>query len=281
MLAQKLQPLIVQPVAPFVERGELMTALEEAVDMTCMGLRAIMPDECSILAPGLGWTVGEISAHLLTVARRAIFDRRRSSSTADLARLNELCLAELLERDPYRIADLLEADMHTVLTHIFPRIPDDQPLPFHAGAMITIRPLMAIMLGEFLVHGYDATRALGCNLPVDPCAAALAWRGIASLLPIWLRKDISASIHETYHIDLCDGRPPVALRIANRRLTVSLVDEPVGVGGHSGAARHWAMEDAESVVRIDPVTLLLAFPYRRIPASDPALARLAAMFEPL
>jgi uncharacterized protein (TIGR03083 family) len=281
MLAQKLHPLIVQPVTPFVDRGELMAALEEYTDMSIMRLRAICPHESSTLVPGLGWTVGETVAHVLIVVRRMISDKRRSSSPADLARLNELCLAEQLERDPQRIADLLEADLHTVLTQIFPRTPDDLRFPFHAGVTTTIRPVMASLLGEFLLHEYDVARALGCRSPIESHMAALTWRGIVGLLPAWLRKDISASVNETYLIDPCDGRPPVALRIANRRLTVSLVDEPVGVGRHTDPTRHSAIDGADYVVRIDPGDLLLTFPYGRTPASDPALARLAAMFEPL
>jgi hypothetical protein len=42
-----------------------------------------------------------------------------------------------------------------------------------------------------------------------------------------------------------------------------------------------ANKRADFVLRVDPVDFLFTFPYGRRPATDPAIARLVSLFEPV
>ena len=148
---------------------------------------------------GLDWNVGETIAHVLTVVRRGFADRRRSSAAAETASLNEVCLEETPERDPRALAELLRADVHTALDVVFPKIPDDREFPFHGGVTTTMTPALHVVLGEFVIHGYDVAHATGHPWPITDHEAMLLVPG--ELLGAWLRP---GAPDETYELRLGD-----------------------------------------------------------------------------
>src|SRR4029453_16768100 len=115
----------------------------EVVGRRLVGLLAAVPDP---QAPtrGLAWTLGETSLHLTHgPARYADFARGRALPEPNTRRY----LAETAE---------LSA------TH---------PVPFFGEVTIELAAQSAILLGEFVVHGYDVARSIGRTWPIHPAPA--------------------------------------------------------------------------------------------------------------
>jgi uncharacterized protein (TIGR03083 family) len=212
------------------------------------------PSDAGLPVAGLDWNVGETIAHVLTVVRRGFADRRRSSAAAETASLNEVCLEETPERDPRALAELLRADVHTALDVVFPKIPDDREFPFHGGVTTTMTPALHVVLGEFVIHGYDVARATGHPWPITDHEAMLLVPG--ELLGAWLRP---AAPDETYELRL-GGEPPIRFEVCGGSLLV---------GPGTGS----------TVIAMDPVAFVLGF-YNRVPVTDPGLVQLQRRFAP-
>ncbi len=247
-----------------LERGELMTGLEAAGKRFTALLRSLAPGDEIKPCEGLIWNVGDVAVHVLTVVRRSLGDRRRTSSPAELAQLNALGLNEIPERDPHKIAELIDADMDIIIHRVYPKVADDRRFPFHSGTTIGARQALAITLGEFTLHGWDIAHACGKEWVIDPHIAALAWRGFLDPLHAWLKKDAAADLSESYLFEL-EGE--------EGRTRLCLTDGTLHIEYNVNRS------DDDFVIRIHPVDLLFVFPYGRRPAADAALARLAALFE--
>jgi uncharacterized protein (TIGR03083 family) len=235
-----------------------MAALHEASSRFIDLAAGVSPVQASQRVPWLDWTVGETVAHVLTVIRRGYRDPRRSASAEETAGLNQVCLEELEERDPTALAELLRTDVHTALDLVYPKIPDDREFPFHGGVTTTMTPALHVVLGEFVIHGYDVARALGLPWPISDDEAMLLVPG--ELMGAWLREDAP---DERYELRLGD-HDPIGFAISGGRL---VVDETAPTSDDVG------------IISADPLTMILTF-YGRIPTSDPVLQRLLSRFVP-
>jgi hypothetical protein len=198
--------------------------------------------------------VGGTIAHVLTVIRRGYADPRRSASAAETVALNQLCLDETPERDPTVLADLLRRDVHTALDVVYPKISDDREFPFHGGVTTTMTPALHVVLGEFVIHGYDVARALDVPWSISDHEAMLLVPG--EPIGAWLRPGVP---DERYELRLGD-QPPISFAIRDGRLDVG-----PGEGG--------------DVIAASPVEMVLTF-YGRVPTEDPILTRLLSRFVP-
>lgn len=210
--------------------------------------------DASLPVPGLEWDVGATVAHVLTVVRRGFADRRRSTSAEATAVLNQQCLDETPDRDLSALAAQLRADVHTALDLVFPKIADDREFPFHGGVTTTLTPALRIVLGEYVIHGFDVARATGRPWTITDAEALLVVPG--ELMSAWVRPDTP---EETYELRLGD-RLPLRLELGPSRLRVT-----PGTGG--------------IVVSMAPADFVLGF-YNRIPVTDEGLAALQRRFIP-
>jgi uncharacterized protein (TIGR03083 family) len=240
-------------------RAEVMAALQDASNRFIALADSVAPAEATRPVPGLDWTVGDTIAHVLTVIRRGYADPRRSATAAETADLNQICLDEVEERDPVALTSRLRADVHTALDLVYPKIPDDREFPFHGGVNTTMTPALHVVLGEFVIHGYDVSRALGRPWPISTHEAMLLVPG--ELIGAWLRPGVP---DESYQLRLGD-EPPIWFAIRNGRLVVSPADE--------------SRDHDAAVITAEPVDMVLSF-YGRIPCHDPALTRLLSRFVP-
>jgi hypothetical protein len=76
---------------------------------------------------------------------------------------------------------------------------------------------LAVLLGEFLVHGHDIAAAVGRPWRLAPAEAALVCRGVAPLLGAWLAP-AAGSAHIAYVLELAVDTPPLILSVSNGQL---------------------------------------------------------------
>jgi hypothetical protein len=247
------------------DRNELTIALEKSSRQFCEMVRSLSEEEADKPVINSEWSVGQTATHVLTVVRRLTVDRRRSQSAVETALLNQQCLEEMPQQGMPEVAHQIEEGMQAALTTVYPRIPEDKMLPFHGGTKISLVGGMAVVLGEFLLHGYDIAKNTGRNWEIEPHLAYLNWRGIAEVFPAWLNAGAAADLNETYLFRFEGETTPVSLVFKDGKVEVT-TEEP---------------EDANFIIAASPVEVLLTFPYGRINANEPALDRLASFFEPI
>lgn len=204
--------------------------------------------------PRLEWNVAETVAHVLTVVRRGFADRRRSESAEATAALNQTVLDELPERDLGALAELLRADVHTALDVVFPKVPEDRVFAFHGGMQTTMTPALRIVLGEYVVHGWDIACATDRPWTITEAESLLLVP--SGLLSAWVRPEAP---EQRYELRL-KGHPPLLFEIGPGRLQVS-----EGTGGE--------------VITMDPFDFTLAF-YGRVVPDDDVVWRFLANFVP-
>ncbi|MFY1632572.1 maleylpyruvate isomerase N-terminal domain-containing protein [Solwaraspora sp. WMMB335] len=135
------------------------------------------------------WTVAESAAHVLTVAMLylSLVDDTASplqapgldvilpSTNVDtIAEVNELLLRHYAERDPDLLAAQLADAIDAILTAT-ERIPPERTVRWLGGARVPVAGLMAHLVSELLLHGWDMARALGRPWVIPDEHAALHW----------------------------------------------------------------------------------------------------------
>lgn len=160
-------------------RTELHAALDAAHQRFSALVRAIPAESAGRpVAACPGWSAADLAAHVLTVYRRALGDRRRSATPEETAALNATCLSEVPERDPAVLADLLDADGPASFA-VLRGFPTDFSFRFHGGGRTTVVPVTAVILAELLIHGRDLADAVDAEWVIPPAEAELVLRGVS------------------------------------------------------------------------------------------------------
>jgi len=177
-------------------RAELLAAASRVGSL----LRAAPAGDVPV--PGLSWSVGQVGAHLVSVARR--YDRMLGGMPfpESLSALNEADLVAVGTLDPAELADLLEAETSNLLERLGED--GDQPVPFF-GMRHTALGVGGILLGELLLHGLDLARALGRPWRIRSDQAMAVTRGLLPTLPNFLASGASERGAGAYHLHLRGG----------------------------------------------------------------------------
>jgi uncharacterized protein (TIGR03083 family) len=219
----------------------------EVVGRRLVGLLEAVPDP---QAPtrGLAWTLGETSLHTAGgPGRYADFARGRAlpEPTIDLGPVSRQRMAAESERAPSVLARRLETDTHRYLAETA-ELPATHPVPFFGGLTIELAAQSAILLGEFVVHGYDVARSIGRPWPIEAAHARLIVAGVTAVLPRYVDRERAAGLSATYQVRLRGG-PSFQLRFDRGTATVG----PPQPGA------------ADCRLTADPVTFLLVAYWRR------------------
>lgn len=219
----------------------------EVVGRRLVELLAAVPDP---QAPtrGLAWTLGETSLHIAGgPGRYADFARGRAlpEPTIDLGPVSRQRLAAESERAPSVLARRLEADTRRYLAETA-ELPATHPVPFFGGVTIELAAQSAILLGEFVVHGYDVARSIGRPWPIEAAHARLIVAALTAVLPRYVDQEAAAGLTATYQVRLRGG-PSFQVRFDRGTATV----RPQQPGA------------ADCRLTVDPVTFLLVAYWRR------------------
>ena len=247
------------------ELSEMLDALERAGDAFVKLLRQLDAEDAVRPVPGMTWTVGETAAHMLTIIRRGLGDRRRSASIEGLAELNDQAIGEVAEREPLALATLLEQDMREYLPRLR-TVPDDAardiPVELHAGVHAELPTALSYQLFDFLAHGLDIASATRRSWTIDPASAVLTLRAALPALRPWVLDDAVAGPRQ---------RVAFTFPGADFALVVEIGD---------GEYRVSSQPRDEEAAETDPVTLFLAIGGRG-EATDAVAKQLAPNFRPI
>lgn len=222
--------------------------------------------------PGLEWTVAETAAHVLTVVRRGLGDRRRSDTPAGTAEVNAVALGELTVRDPKTIGMEIARDSAVVARRVLPQVMDvDALIPFHAGMRVRALDAFGVMLAELVVHGHDIATALDARPETPPEHAILALRAALAVSPGWLDPAQRQGPPRRFLLDVAGIPHMIEAVISTEGLEVHLCPDD---------STDDSREQPRSGVSLEPLAALLALAHR-VEADDPDLRELAAALLPL
>lgn len=202
------------------------------------------------------WSVRDVGVHLTHVFdhyREILDGGGAGAQTFDEAARNTQAFmdASPLTAAP-DIADELDAGSKRFLERVH-RIDGDPIVPYVGGIPVASSCIVAIVLGEILVHGYDIARASGSPWPIDRHGAALTLKGISAVTVHFVDKERAAGFRARYDVGL-RGETHLHYVFDDGQLRI---EEP-------------SREPVDVHISADPATLLL-MGYGRISPVKPAL----------
>ena len=186
------------------------TAIRQALDATVPRLTATLravPDG-SLPLQGMRWRTGDLGAHLAQTA--TVFTQAvRGEVTAYgedgtfSAEVDQQLVDELPERNPARLADLIE-ERYAGLKEASDGRPDDELLPRFQG--YSIAGLHAVWVLDLSVHGHQIGAAASRPFAVDNAAMRLA---LSTVLPFAFHPDGARGLRATYAMHIKGTEPIV------------------------------------------------------------------------
>ena len=205
--------------------GEVRVAIQEVASQAAKLIQSI--PETRAPARGLGWTVGETAAHLVTGFRLytdwATGRGRPDWGVDEIAVNNARFIAQIPEGRATALADdLVEAARGFLAATA--DLPGDQPFPWYEGQALRLTSALCIVLGELLVHGYDIAKSVGRTWPIDPRQARLVIAGgLIPALPLFVNSGTARGVKATYDVRLRGG-PRFIARFNDGGLTIAPTD---------------------------------------------------------
>jgi uncharacterized protein (TIGR03083 family) len=187
------------------DRTTVFTAIDEVAE-GLINMVQQAPDLAVRVPATPDWTVGQVFAHVVTVAPRYCRGPRQlgrwTEHTGELCDLNADELATLDTTDITALVGRLRAAIDE-FARLLDEFGDDQPsYRFHGGQRVRADVAAGILLGELVVHGHDIARALHAPWPIKPNHVELIQQGLTPILPGWLDPDRAANHTATYEVQL-------------------------------------------------------------------------------
>jgi len=263
-----LTRLIPQPDGVVTEaRSVVLERLEPALLASVERVATLVLDAPDLLVrvPRSEWTMLDVLRHLVTVTPRyARWPEGRQVTAVGPQQLAELNAADLREPDVDDVASLcarLRDELGSVLTQIRGHGLGQPTYAFHGGGRVRADSALRIVLGEYLIHGWDMAQALGhpWPWPIEPASAWMVLEALQPILPGWVDPSRAQGLTATFEIRVRGfGRRVWAFR--RGRLEVD----------------HASVGNRDVVLSADPVAFLLVADRRESPWKHIARGRLAA-----
>jgi uncharacterized protein (TIGR03083 family) len=226
-----------------------LDAFRNAVVRTAQLWRRIESPDVPV--PLLDWTAAETATHVVGDLRdyTTALNRHRNGYMTHAnppteppsklsTKVNARHLEEVSERNPHRLADMLEDAARAYLAVAESAAPSaDIATP--NGLVLAPSTMTCLLLGEQLVHGLDIARSADVPWPISDADALLVIPGVLSIAPQYLRPSRAAGTRSSYELRMRGGCR-YRMDIADGTATVSA-----------------AGERADCVITADPVAFLL------------------------
>lgn len=191
-------------------------------------LVASLPDATAAITPGT-WTVRECAVHLV-VETEGIIELALGapapyvySGAAEFSAEGAAKIADIPEADPRKLAGLL-ADVAARMVEAAAGRSGEQPVDFW-GRQEDLSRLVALVLGEFVMHGYDIAKAVGRPWPIEASTAQVAMYGYAPRFDLCVTSDVGGHT-AAYLIEVRDG-PSSVVRFTDGKLSLEPPGAPV------------------------------------------------------
>jgi hypothetical protein len=231
--------------------AQARAALADAVARSAQLWRSIADSAAPV--PGLAWTAGQTAAHVVGDMREytealtrhvngdhaAIYVPDGSPAQVRTG-VNDRHLVDVSERDPRRLADMLEETAASYLA-VASAIDASEHVAVLTADGLVLEPAMmtCLLLGEQLVHGLDIARAAQRPWSISHDDALLVIPAVLALAPKYLRPSRTKNLNISFELRMRGG-PRYRLAIDN------------GTGAVTVAG-----EKADCVITAEPVTFLL------------------------
>jgi hypothetical protein len=249
----------------------IRTSLKETGDRFA-GLVTSAPDPHAKVTAH--WSVADAAAHVMAIAWLdtallqpgadlppvpGLADRLPVTTVDGINGLNDLTLRHFTERDPKVLADLLRQHIDHILDSSEGHDPQE-PVTWVGGSQVPLAGLLAHLLNELLLHGYDIARSTRTHWTIP--AQDAAW--FFELFIVGLARNDVARL-------LDGGGPPRERRIAVEFR--SAYTTPVTLVLHNGrVTAEQPGHDTDVRVSFDPATFNLMM-FGRISKPRAALTR--------
>jgi uncharacterized protein (TIGR03083 family) len=162
------------------------------------------------------WTVADTAAHVVAIASiyttllapdgaevadPALAERIPTVTVDTVADLNDLALRRFTERDPAALAGMLRSMVASIL-ELTAQTDPERTVPWLGASKVPIAGVLAHLVNELLIHGWDIARGVGVPWSIPPREAALFFE---LFLVGMLRNDVGGVL---------GGAPPGDRRIA-------------------------------------------------------------------
>jgi uncharacterized protein (TIGR03083 family) len=243
--------------------SELLLAARDGLTTTVEAYARLIENQAdtSTPIPGAEWTVRDAAVHLAGANYRYAALTRGEPSTVEAVDRDQLAararrlIAENPETDGKKLADQIR-DGFDVLIDQTAGAPAERTVVYHGGLKPSVAELTALLLGEYLLHGYDVATAAGVAWPIDPARAAVAVRGYRIGYGAIFDAAAGRGFEATYLLQGA-GTNPLFVRIAD-----GAYEEPTALAG------------VDCIIAADAVTELLVISGRLTQWQAIALGRL-------
>jgi hypothetical protein len=163
---------------------ETRRALSRAGRRTADLLLSVSDVEVRI--PGSDWTVREAGVHLVTGTvlcgdiATGMHSPVAGLAPEILAAENAARIADITESDPGTLAALIEGAVERVL-QATARRRGDEMVNWHGGRRLPLGDLVAVCLGEQLLHGFDMATAADRPWTIEPASVRLVVEAYAAI----------------------------------------------------------------------------------------------------
>lgn len=229
-------------------------------------LPAAMAEFCGLLlhgedlnVHGIGqWSASDVGAHVATVLElNAELARGTGSPVAAIEAIpdwSQSALEKVEDRRPQALADRIQAAVGE-LTDAASSRDGDPRVAWHNGLSTPISTLLALMVGEAMIHGYDIAPALGRRWHIPSAWAETTFRGVVQVVPLYFLPERSAGLHARFEM---------RLRGIETRALFTITDDELQISEPGGGR-------ADCYISGEPTALLLLL-YGRTGPLRPALA---------